>query len=98
METGNFKNTSILLDILKEINYESENGVSLIMDSDDKMRKQKYIAYKKNRCVVSTSPLENVNPFTSYHHRHLDNRLNVSAMEGDPPRAKSRTDGRDIPS
>ena len=50
METGNFKNTSILL---KEINDESKNGVSLVMDSDDRMRKQRYIAYKKFRGEVN---------------------------------------------
>ena len=56
METGNFKNTSILLDILKEIKDESKNGVSLILsdvDSDDRMRKQRYIAYKKFRGEVN---------------------------------------------
>ena len=56
METGNFKNTSILLDILKEINDESKNGVSLILsdvDSDDRMRKQRYIAYQKFRGEVN---------------------------------------------
>ena len=54
METGNFENTSILLDILNEIKDESEIkskiGDSLIfsdVDSDDRMRRQRYIAYKK---------------------------------------------------
>ena len=55
METGNLKITSLLLEIVKKIKDESEikaNAVSLIfsdVDSDDRMRKQRYIAYKKFR-------------------------------------------------
>ena len=53
MEAGNIRNTSILLDNLKKIKDESEikeKAVSLIfsdVDSDDRMRRQRYIAYKK---------------------------------------------------
>ena len=43
METGNVKITSILLEIVKEIKDESEIKANADVDSDDRMRKQRYI-------------------------------------------------------
>ena len=55
MKTGNFKNTSILLDILKKIKDESEIEAKALffssfqtdVDSDDRIRRQRYIAHNK---------------------------------------------------